>query len=261
MKDGTTMQYDVAGSISRGKRDYQEDSIEICFPYHHHPGYVVIADGMGGHEAGDVASQLAVDAFTTSLTPRLNEIDVLPDSIQRVLNDAVHAANDNIAEHVARNRALSGMGTTLVAPIVVEDQLHWISVGDSVLFIYDDNKLSQLNEDHSLAPQIDMMVATGQMDAEIARTHPDRNCLTSVLMGSEISRIDSGKAPVQLHAGNIVIAGSDGLLFLSDTEITDIVLRHRDDNSQILVGALMDAIEELNDPDQDNVSIAVIKVA
>lgn len=255
------MHYDVAGSISRGKRDHQEDSIEICFPYHDHPGFVVIADGMGGHEAGDVASRLAVEGFMDRLSPRLGEIDVMPDSISVLLKDAAMHANDQIAAHVTDNRALAGMGTTLVAPIVVHNNLHWISIGDSVLFVYDGQSLRQINEDHSLAPHIDMMAATGQMDPDVARSHPDRNCLTSVLMGTDVPRIDCGKEPIALDSDHIVIAGSDGLLFLSDAEISQIVSRHRTDSSQTLVGALMDALEDLDDPEQDNISIAVIKVA
>ena len=255
------MQYDVAGSISRGKREHQEDAIEICFPYHDHPGFVVIADGMGGHEAGDIASRLAVDGFMSALSPRLGEAEVLPDTISVLLENAVREANDHIASHVADHRELACMGTTLVAPVVVDRNLHWVSVGDSVLFVYDGEALRQVNEDHSLAPHIDMMAAMGQMDPDTARPHPDRNCVTSVLMGADIAKIDNGREPVPLASGNIVIAGSDGLLFLSDSEISEIVNQHKEDSSRTLVGALMDAIESLDDPDQDNVSIAVIKVA
>ena len=117
-----------------------------------------------------------------------------------------------------------------------------------------------MNEDHSLAPQIDLMVKSGMMDAEAARQHPDRNCLTSVLMGTEIAKIDYNKPPVELRPGNIVIVSSDGLQFLSNEEIQDIVKKHRDSRSSELVDALMQAVEDLGDPDQDNISFAVIKV-
>ena len=110
------------------------------------------------------------------------------------------------------------------------------------------------------APQIDLMVKSGMLDAETARHHPDRNCLTSVLMGREIAKMDCNKPPLELRPGNIVIVSSDGLQFLSNQEIQDIVKKHRDCRSSELVDALMQAVEDLGDPDQDNISFAVIKV-
>ncbi len=254
------MMYDVAAAVDKGQRDYQEDAVAIGFLEEASTGFAVLADGMGGHEAGDIASRIVVTKITDALQARLDEGDISDDAIPELLKEVALEANSSIASFVSHNRSKAGMGTTLVIPMLNDDQLYWLSVGDSPLFVYDNGTLQQVNEDHSLAPQIDLMFKSGLLDEEAAKYHPDRNCLTSVLMGDEIPKIDCGKPPVTLLPGNIVIASSDGLQFLSDDEIAAVVKKHSDSSSEDIAQALMAAISDLDDPDQDNVSVAVIKV-
>jgi serine/threonine protein phosphatase PrpC len=254
------MIYDVAAAASKGRRDYQEDAVAIDFPEDEGRGFIVLADGMGGHQAGDIASRLVVSEIAEFLKEKLYDEPVPEGGIPTILHEATLAANASIASYVRRNRSVAGMGTTLVVPVLANGHLYWVSVGDSPLYVYDGTDLKQINEDHSLAPQIDLMVRSGMLDPEAGRNHPDRNCLTSVLMGSAIAKIDCNKPPLKLQAGHIVIVSSDGLQFLSDEEIRAIVQAHRDARSSDLVDALMSAVERLDDPDQDNVSFAVIKV-
>ena len=254
------MMYDVAAAIDKGRRDYQEDAVAIDFPEEEGTGFVVLADGMGGHKAGDIASRIAVMKVSDALKEYLDERDLPDEVIPEVLREATILANRSIASYVSRNSEVAGMGTTLVAPILSGNHLHWISVGDSPLFLFQNNELHQVNEDHSLGPQIDLMVKSGMLDPETARHHPDRNCLTSVLMGSDIPKIDCGKPPVSLQPGDIVIVSSDGLQFLTNHQIHDILTTHHSADSETIADALMHAIRELDDPDQDNVSVAVIKV-
>ena len=253
------MIYDVAAAIDKGRREYQEDAFAVGFP-DEGMGFVVLADGMGGHEAGDIASRIAVAMVTHTLQEKLEEGDIPEDCIPEVLKEALQTANASIATYVSKNRSVEGMGTTLVAPILNGDRLHWLSVGDSPLYVFDDGVLFQVNEDHSLAPQIDMMCQSGMLDEEAARYHPDRNCLTSVLMGDTIPRIDCGKPPVTLQPGNIVIVSSDGLQFLSNEQIAGILNANCTKSADAIANALMQAVEDLDDPDQDNISLAVIKV-
>ena len=254
------MLYDVAAAIDKGRREYQEDAFALGFPDDEGMGFVVLADGMGGHEAGDIASRIAVAMVTHTLQQKLEEGDIPEESIADVLKEAVMSANASIATYVSRHRSVAGMGTTLVAPILSGDRLHWLSIGDSPLYVYDEGTLFQVNEDHSLAPQIDMMFRTGMLDEEAAKYHPDRNCLTSVLMGEKIPRIDCGKPPVTLRPGNIVIVSSDGLQFLSNEQIAGILNSNYSKSADEIAKALMKAVEDLDDPDQDNISLAVIKV-
>jgi serine/threonine protein phosphatase PrpC len=112
-----------------------------------------------------------------------------------------------------------------------------------------------------MGPQIDFMVESGLMDPEVAAEHPDRNCLTSVLAGDEIARMDCPGDAFQLRDGDMLIACSDGLQFLDGWEIGAVLTEYGHEPSQIIARALLDEIERLNDPDQDNVSIAVVKVS
>jgi serine/threonine protein phosphatase PrpC len=151
------------------------------------------------------------------------------------------------------------MGATVVVLVFVGDAFYWISVGDSPLYLYRDGTLSQLNEDHSLAPQIDYLVREGMMDPEVGRHHPDRHCLTSVLIGGDIERIDCVASPFQLKAGDLVILASDGLQTLTDDEIAALLAKTRDRSSTEIAETLLAAVERCADPEQDNVSLSVIK--
>ena len=254
------MMYDVAAAVDKGQRDYQEDAVAFGVIDEQDTSFVVLADGMGGHEAGDIASRIVVTKLVDVLQARLDE-GVIPDeAIAEFLKEAALAANASIADFVSHNKGVAGMGTTLVVPVLNGNQLHWISVGDSPLYIFSDGAIRQVNEDHSMAPQIDLMFRSGLLDEETARNHPDRNCLTSVLMGAQIPRIDCGKPPIALQPEDIVIASSDGLQFLDDDQICDIVKANHQGSSEEIIEALMAAIADLDDPDQDNVSVAVIKV-
>ncbi|MFV0515348.1 MAG: PP2C family protein-serine/threonine phosphatase [Jhaorihella sp.] len=252
--------YDVASAISIGRRDCQEDAIIADFPQGADYGFVVLADGMGGHAAGDIASKIVVTEVFSELKLQSGDPVRFERNINRILRAAVRTANDCVLNHATSYPRTNGMGATLLAPVLLGDCLHWISVGDSPLYLYRDGVLQQINEDHSLAPQIDHMVRSGLMQPERGRTHPDRNCLTSVLIGMEIPRIDCPAQPVALKPGDIVLAASDGLQYLNDGQIAELLGHYRHATSAEITAALMRRIEAAGDPDQDNVTFAVIRV-
>ncbi|MCB1395649.1 MAG: serine/threonine-protein phosphatase, partial [Rhodobacteraceae bacterium] len=177
-----------------------------------------------------------------------------------VLHEAVQSANECIRMHAETNPDTQGMGTTLVAPVIVGNNLYWISVGDSPLYLLRRGELIRLNQDHSMEPQIEYLVATGAMTWEAAANHPDRNSLTSVLIGDDIPQIDCPSIPVRLKPGDIVLAASDGLQFLADEEIAETLQAGVDTSSAEIIAALMRNIEDLDDPDQDNIALCVIRV-
>ena len=111
-----------------------------------------------------------------------------------------------------------------------------------------------------MAPLIDQMVANGKLTPEQGRFHPDRNCLLSVLLGDNIEKIDCPKTPLKLLEGDIVIVASDGLQYLSDEQITAMLRSREEQSSNEIAFSLLRAVNALNDPDQDNISIAVVKV-
>lgn len=252
--------YDVASAISIGRRDCQEDAIIADFPQGAEHGFVVLADGMGGHAAGDIASKIVVTEVFSELKLQSGDRDRFEGNITQILRNAALSANECVLSHATSYPRTNGMGATLLAPVLLKDRLYWISVGDSPLFLFRDGHLVQLNEDHSLAPQIDHMVRSGLMPAERGRNHPDRNCLTSVLIGLDIPRVDCPDQPVALRQGDIVVAASDGLQFLSDDQIAEILGQRENATSAEITAALMQRIESLSDPDQDNVTFSVMRI-
>ena len=198
MHKAPDISYDVASVLNRGCRDYQEDAIATDFPIGADFGYAVLSDGMGGHAAGDVASKIVVTEVFSELKFQTSDIDGLVKHMGEVLRSAAVSANECMAAHASTNPQTAGMGATLVAPVFIQNSLYWISIGDSPLYLMRDGRLRQLNEDHSLGPHIDYMVRAGMMPEEIGRNHPDRNALTSVLIGETIERIDCPSRPFTL---------------------------------------------------------------
>ena len=252
--------YDVASGISQGARDYQEDAITADFPVGAEAGFVVLADGMGGHAAGDVASKVVLTEVYSELKFHFADVEAFESRAPDILRGVADLANETLRQHASNHPETEGMGATLVVPALVENRLWWISIGDSPLFLYRGGRLSQLNEDHSMAPQIDFMVQAGLLEPEAAVNHPDRNCLVSVLMGSKIARIDCPAQPHELQAGDIVICSSDGLQFLTNAQIEKVLAKYRKTRSTEIAERLLDELVRLGDPDQDNISFTVIKV-
>ena len=252
--------YDVASAVAQGGRPYQEDATVTDFPFGMDSGIAVLADGMGGHAAGDVASKIVVTEVYAALKFRSAEFMSDEASIPVHMAEAAARANDVVRKHVKGNPQTKGMGATLVGVVAVENRVYWTSIGDSPLYVLRGGKLRQLNEDHSLAPQIDMMAEQGLISADAAKDHPDRNCLTSVVMGSKVARIDCPEAPFEMRMGDVLVVSSDGLQYLEEPRIAKLLQKHRKRRSSEIAGYLLKALEELADPDQDNISLSVIKL-
>lgn len=252
--------FDVASGISQGARDYQEDAITADFPVGAEAGFVVLADGMGGHAAGDVASKIVLTEVFSELKFHFADVQSFEARAPEILRSVADLANDTLRQHTRTHPETEGMGATLVVPALIENRLWWISIGDSPLFLFRAGKLSQLNEDHSMAPQIDFMVKSGLMSPEVGANHPDRNCLISVLMGSRIPKIDCPAKPFELMAGDIVVCASDGLQFLTNEQIERVLNKYRKSRSTEIAERLLEELGRMNDPDQDNISFTVIKV-
>jgi len=220
------------GAQHQGARPYQEDSWTLRgLP----DGALlaVLADGMGGHAGGSVASRLAVGAFIMAVEQGGS------------LAEALQAANLAIAEGAARNTALRGMGSTLVAVMVKGDAVMWISVGDSPLYLVQDGRLERLNADHSMAPQIDELVARGVISAVEAAHHPGRHTLREAVMGNPLTLIDEGSR--RLGAGARLLLCSDGVQSLDEAGIAA--------GAGGAVRELIEAVLALRAPHQDNVTV------
>lgn len=252
--------FDISTVLNQGAREYQEDAILSEKPIGSDLGFVVLADGMGGHAAGDVASNLIVCEVTKGwLAAGLNK-DSSNSEVVAFLHDSAERANKQIFEASRNDLNVKGMGATLLILICIEDRAFWFSVGDSPLYLWRSGELIQLNEDHSMAPQIDMMAKLGMLDPDLARNHPDRNMLTSVIHGGDIAKIDCPSDPFKLLPDDILIAASDGLQFLEDKDIQEVVTRNHEVSCDAIADALIRALISLDDPDQDNIAFSVAKV-
>ncbi|QGY00279.1 serine/threonine-protein phosphatase [Roseovarius faecimaris] len=254
------LSYDTAMSIDIGRRERQEDALASDFPSGQAFGFVVLADGMGGHAAGDMASKIVVTEVFSELKLKSSDPEQLEHSIGDVLKGAAAHANQCVGHYAHEHAQSHGMGSTLLAPVLIEDRLYWVSVGDSPLYLFRDGRLTRLNENHALCSQIEYLVASGIMDREEAQNYPDQSCLTSVLIGGEIAQVDCPSSPMQLKEGDILIAASDGIQFISEAQIEGVLRFQQKSTAEQISAALTKEIQKLDDPDQDNLSICVIKL-
>jgi len=230
------------------------------FPTGANGGFAILADGMGGHAAGDVASKIVVSEVFAALKLRADDLSSNAGRIGALLQDAAEGANTSLGAYVAARPDQSGMGTTLLAPLVVRGALHWISVGDSPLYLFREGRGRRLNENHAMAERLDQWVAEGRISEHAAQTHPDRHCVTSVLMGREVHEVDVDRAPVALSAGDIILAASDGIETLSLAEMADALCTDMNLSSTALAEKLQQRVLDQADPDQDNLAFCVIRV-
>ncbi len=259
MRPTDEQRFDAASFLTVGARDYQEDALATQFGEGADFGIVVLSDGMGGHAAGDVASRIVVEEVFSHLKNESENLPALTHNINNVLETAAKRANDAVRAHTENNPAVRGMGATLIGSVILHNLLYWISVGDSPLYLYREGQLRQLNEDHSMAPQIDFLVKSGMMDPEVGRTHPDRCALTSVIMGDVIDQIDCPKEPFRLEPDDLLILSSDGIQYLTDQQIVAVLASCENERADTISAAIGEAIDDLDDPEQDNAGFAVIR--
>lgn len=254
--------FDRASCSTRGARPYQEDSA-LLWPAQPAQGgggdttangemVAILADGMGGHAGGALASRMVCETFadtfaTTSGSPR-----------ERLIA-ALTAANDAIAETVAGNPSLSGMGSTLVGVVFSADGAQWVSVGDSPLMLYRRGEIALLNEDHSLAPELDRMAAAGHITIDEARRDPRRHMLRSAVTGDDIDLVDISKRPLAIEPGDYIILASDGLQTLDSSDVERIVTAYAADGAKAVAEALIRAVEAVRDPHQDNTTVVAVR--
>ena len=252
---------DAASALCQGARSRQEDALATSFAQGAEIGFAVLSDGMGGHAAGDVASRIIVAEIFAELTLRIGDPDLAEADIPELLCNATNVANRRIRARIDSEPEAAGMGGTVIVVVVLEGRLYWLSVGDSPLYLYRDGRLTRLNDDHSLAPQIDLMVREGLIDPETGRNHPQRNCLTSALIGEAIAVIDCPEQAFLLQDRDLVLAASDGLQYLPDDDIEAVLARAMGDHSASIANALIAGVTARGDPEQDNISVVVLKAS
>ena len=178
------------------------------------PDLFIVADGMGGHKAGEYASKCAVETMVSQINSSSERGSI------RVISNAIREANRRV-----RNKAMSddnyfGMGTTLVVATLDEDGLCVANVGDSRLYLISNGEIKQVTVDHSL---VEEMVQMGELERKSARNHPDKTIITRAV--GVMEEVDPDFFEVEdLVVGDTILMCSDGLSnMLEDTEIMGIV--------------------------------------
>ena len=178
------------------------------------PNLFVVADGMGGHKAGDFASSYAVEILLSTIREDENSNPV------KIIRAAIENANTQLLREASDNEAMSGMGTTMVLVTIVGHYAYVANVGDSRLYLVDENKISQITKDHSL---VEEMVRMGEISRDDARNHPDKNIITRALGAGR--DVDVDFFDIRLTPGDILLLCSDGLSnMVPDEDIRQVIL-------------------------------------
>lgn len=216
----------------------------------------VLCDGMGGHNAGEIAARTAAITFIDATHRFLRDGQVPSQAFLK----ACHAANAGIREKIRRDAALDGMGTTIVGVRLKNNEMNWISVGDSHLLLFRNKRLVKLNQDHSMRPVIDEMVAKDLILLHEARSHPDRNALRSAVMGEELSIVDTGIEKFFLKRGDILLLASDGIDILKQDTIIRI-LRCRLRSLASRAAKIISTAARQGGRHQDNTTVLLFRIA
>lgn len=203
----------------------------------------LVADGMGGHNAGGFASKYAVETIVEQISSSHEE------DIFTILNNAIITANKRIRRKAAEDETMAGMGTTLVAATISGDILKAANVGDSRLYLVNDT-ITQITTDHSL---VEEMIRMGGIDREQARNHPDKNIITRAI-GAQ-TEVKADFFEVKLQAGDRILMCTDGVSnMLTDIEILEILCSAGTEEEK--VRKLVDAANE--NGGRDNIGVILI---
>jgi PPM family protein phosphatase len=219
-----------------GAREQQEDSFgfssfdqtEII----HNRGFAaVLADGMGGMTHGREVSGLAVQSFL-----RYYQDLSIEEDIPNLMRNSLLFANNEVQRFAEKQGLKNQVGSTLIAATVINSNLYWISVGDSRIYLFRQNELIQLTEDHIYAKVLNVEAAMGKITKEDVENHPQKGALTSFLGLEELTEIDQNFIPFPLYVGDRVLLCSDGVYgFIDEDEISKVLSDVQDETCEMLI--------------------------
>lgn len=181
------------------------------------PNLFIVADGMGGHKAGEFASRYTVETIVESI-----EQDEGTEPV-KIIERAIHIANEELRKRADEDEAMSGMGTTVVVVTVIGDKAWVANVGDSRMYVVG-KEITQITQDHSL---VEEMVRMGEIAKDAAKDHPDKNIITRAIGAAEKVIVDFFQ--VKLHPQEYILMCSDGLTnMVEDQDICNIINSQRD---------------------------------
>ena len=229
-------------------RDHNEDSV-IIIKNHKNDYLMAVADGMGGHRAGEVASSLAISYLSHEFTENFYNLSKSDAIIW--INNVVHDINKEIFKYEDENKDCVGMGTTLVLAIITPEYILFGNVGDSSGFVMKKNVLHKVTVDHSL---VNLLVEAGEITEEEAKDHPRKNVLMKALGASDV--VDPDVFDCDLDIDSVFLT-SDGLTNLVDTSKIEDVLNSKMEIEEKIVDLIRKAN---NSGGNDNISIAYLEI-
>lgn len=210
------------------------------------PNLFIVADGMGGHNAGDYASRFCVDYITQHIKNSNQTSPIV------LIEEAIKDTNDKLYEKAKQQEEFEGMGTTLVIATICNNEMYIANIGDSRLYVIS-NEMRQITEDHSL---VQAMVRTGELDQDEARVHPNKNIITRALGSNKTAQADFFE--VELKEGDIVLLCSDGLTNMLEDETIERIIRENADDPKTATEAL---VKQANhNGGKDNITVIVVIV-
>lgn len=210
----------------------------------HLPNLFIVADGMGGHKAGEFASRYTVDTIVKGVK-KCRKRDA-----ESILSTAITAANQALREYGSEHSEMRGMGTTVVAASLKGDHLTVANVGDSRLYLVG-KKMRQISKDHSLVQEL---VRMGEITKEQARNHPDKNIITRAIGAEDSIEIDFFH--VRVHEGDKILLCSDGLTNMVKNSVIRETLNREDLSLEEKVELLVDTANK--NGGKDNITVVVV---
>jgi serine/threonine protein phosphatase PrpC len=236
---GLSFRYAARSEIGRVRRNNEDAGYAAT-------DLLVVADGMGGHEAGELASAATVAAIVAAALDSSGADEVL-----NQLAEAVITSGEYIADVVASNRDLAGMGTTMTVVAMREDRIAMAHVGDSRAYLYRDNELAQMTKDHTF---VQSLVDSGEITMVEAAVHPKRNLMMRAIDGIHAVEVDLSVR--ETRAGDRYLLCSDGLCGVIDTQTISDALSATDLTHAVTL--LIDAAMAAGAP--DNITVVVADV-
>lgn len=239
------------GKVRKNNEDYcrgeiiQTDSLDIV-------GIFAMADGMGGHNKGEVASKLAVENIIKFLKENLLQSNGIKiDYIDDIIKQAYNSVNSIIHKQSVSELEFNGMGTTLTTAIIYKDNLYVANVGDSRCYLLQDDEMKKITIDHSVVEEL--LRANIITEAE-AKNHPRRNHITRAMGTDDMVLVDIFK--LKLKKDDKILLATDGLTgCIDDDDIKNII--EKDNNIEVLSDELINMANEASG--KDNVSVILIK--
>jgi protein phosphatase len=231
------------GRVRESNQDYVYTSES---PVGNLPNLFIVADGMGGHNAGDFASKYAVEQIVEYIreAPMTSPVDLIRGGLTK--------ANAGLMAQAKKDERLAGMGTTAVIATIIDDCMYLANIGDSRLYLLRGEHLAQITKDHSLVQE---MVRMGEMPADEAKSHPDKNIITRAVGAFEELEIDFFEQPLQ--SGDVVLMCTDGLSnMVDDAGILQIIRENHEVEDR--VERLIEAANRAGG--KDNITVVMIEM-